>query len=164
MKRIKLTQGKFAIVDDDKYKWLNQWKWYAIKGVTTWYVTRVVSVNGKSRTIIMHRLILGLKHGDGKNTDHINHNGLDNRCCNIRICTNRQNQRNKRKWRPKTTSKYKGVSWYGAENRWQAYITTDEKQIGLGHFDTELEAAKAYNNKALELFGEFACLNIIMGK
>lgn len=140
-KRILLTQGKYTIVDDDKFEWLNQWKWCAIKGVSTWYVARVEN----QKTIIMHRVILGLENGDGKQTDHRNHNGLDNRCCNLRICTCSQNQRNKKKWRPKTTSRYKGVCWYGAENRWQAYIKTDEKQIGLGHFDTEIEAAKVYD-------------------
>jgi len=160
MKTIPLTQGKFAIVDDDDFNWLNQWKWYAAKDGLSWYVCR-----GRL-SIKMHREILGLKKGDGKETDHKNGNGLDNRRCNLRICTRAENVRNMQKDN-NCTSKYKGVHWQKGEIRkgkqykgkWASQIVYNYKHIYLGLFNNEIDAAFAYDKAAKELFGEFVYLN-----
>lgn len=160
MRKIKLTQGKYALVDDKNYEWLNQWKWNTFKTGQSWYAhTRM-----GSEKVSMHRLILGLSKGDGKQTDHANHNGLDNREFNLRICNSSQNAINKRKL-IKTTSKYKGV-WLVVDNRskkeyryWRSGIRVDGKRKYLGCFKSEIKAAKAYDVAAKELFGKFANCN-----
>ena len=90
--------------------------------------------------------------------DHINHDGLDNRRANIRNCTLKQNNANSRSAK-NASSKYKGVSWNKLRKKWAAYIKKDYKQLYLGLFENEIEAAKAYDRKAAELFGKFAKLN-----
>ena len=96
MKKIKLTRNQYVLVDDADYNWLNQWKWYAHlthQGAKTFYAARA----SKSVHIYMHRLIIGLRPNDKRMTDHINHNGLDNRRCNLRIVTRSENSRNRRR-------------------------------------------------------------------
>ncbi len=106
----------------------------------------------------MHREILGLRPGDGKITDHKNHNGLDNHESNIRLCTNQQNTQNKK---PYVFSKsgYKGVYWYKKVRKWQVHIRVNGTLLHLGYFNKEEDAARTYDKKAKELFGEFACTN-----
>lgn len=154
---IPLTQGKFAIVDDFNYEWLNQWKWFALKNVNVFYAVRNVGKHPHQELIRMHREILGLKLNDDKQADHRNGNGLDNRKFNLRLCTNSQNQHNQHSIRG--ISKYKGVSWDKRSKKWKAKIQFERKRIHIDQFDSEIEAAKAYDTKALELFGEFAYLN-----
>jgi hypothetical protein len=100
----------------------------------------------------MHRLIMNAPIG--YDVDHINHNGLDNRRCNLRVCTRTQNQANSKP--RKKSSKYKGVSWSNSENKWRAFIRINGKGKTIGRFDSELDAAEAYNNEAKKCFGEFA--------
>ena len=155
-KRIPLTRGKYAIVDDKDYEWLGQWRWYCDQDERMGYAVRGATVNGKRTTLQMHRVILNLKKGEI--TDHINGNGLDNRRCNLRKCTPSQNMWNRRK--PKNnTSGYIGVDWHKRDKKWQARICRDRKQKHLGCFDDIEEAARAYDRAALELHGEFALLN-----
>ncbi len=151
---IPLTQGKFAIVDAADYDWLSQWKWYASKGHNTWYAARRFSDTGK--TTFMHRLITGAPAG--LLVDHINRNGLNNTRKNIRQCTHTQNMRNKGPAR-NSSSKYKGVKRNKANKKFKAAITCDGKRHYLGTFKDEIEAAKAYDKKAKQLFAEFAYLN-----
>ena len=154
MKRIKLTQGKFALVDDEDFEWLNERKWCAAK--TTYGGFIADSWDGKlKRTIRMHREITNAPKG--LDVDHKNHDTLDNRRENLRVCTRSQNLSNQRKTRG--SSKYKGVSWFKRRKKFQAYIKKNSKHIGLGYYANEVQAAKAYDKKAKELFGEFACLN-----
>ncbi len=154
-KRILLTQGQFAIVDDEDYEWLNQWKWYVQKCGTFSYVARSkrLKTEKKHMTILMHRLILSACKGE--DVDHINHNTFDNRKVNIRICTRAQNMANANPWKNKS-SKYKGVFWSKHDKKWVTQITYNYKTIHLGYYKNEVDAAKAYDTKALELFGEFA--------
>lgn len=159
MKRIPLTQGKFALVDDADYERLNQWKWYAVRGCKTFYAARQIRINkgrGGQRLIFMHRIILGLSKNDTQQTDHINGNGLDNRAVNLRKCSPLQNCRN-RTGRHNTKSKYKGVVF--CRNRWRARITDTGKQIHLGYFGAEKDAAMAYDHKAKLIHGDFAYTN-----
>lgn len=161
MKQIPLTQGKFAIVDDEDYEWLNQWKWYARKHRNTFYAIRNTNQQSSERKHVrMHRLILGLRKGDGKTSDHKNGNGLDNRRKNLRICTKSQNSQNRLPLK-NTSSKFKGVYWDKKGKIWRAGIQKNSKRIYLGCFKSEIEAAKAYDRKAKELFGEFALCNLM---
>ena len=150
MKEIPLTQGKIAIVDDEDFEWLNQWKWaYHHSG----YAVRTIYIASRNRKqISMHRLINGTP--DGIETDHINHNRLDNRRGNLRNCTHLQNQHNFSM--PKSnTSGYKGVDWHKPNHKWRAQIKFHGKKIHIGFFKNIGDAASAYETKAKELFGEF---------
>jgi len=144
MKEILLTQNKVALVDNEDYEWLSQWKWYADKSNNIFYARRGLCKGKLTTTLFMHREILALTFGNKLQIDHINHNGLDNQMNNkARI----------------GTSKFKGVSWHKGSKKWRAYIAIYGKQNHLGHFINEIKAAQAYDNKAKELFGEYANLN-----
>jgi hypothetical protein len=91
--------------------------------------------------------------------DHINHNTLDNRRCNLRLCTAAQNARNRLPG-DNCTSSYKGVFWKKEKKKWCAKIRYNGEHIHLGYFDYEQDAAIAYDDMAIELFGPFACLNV----
>ena len=151
-KLILLTQGRFAIVDAEDYDWLNQHKWCAAKDKETFYAHRG---NGGT-TVSMHREIM--RAPKGMMCDHKNHNGLDNRKSNLRLCTSAQNQYNKRPKR-NSSSKYKGVIRRRDSGRWRARIGHNRARINAGDFADEIKAALAYDDKAIELFGEFAWLN-----
>jgi len=162
MKKIPLSQGKYAIVDDADFAWLSKWKWCAKKTGRGWYVVRSVYKNGKQTIIQMHRLILNTPLG--METDHINHDGLDNRRANLRICTRTENNRNARKRRKPTSSQFKGVYWHKRYCKWAAQIMHNGKKIHLGFYDSEIEAARAYDRAALKYFCEFALTNFQMEK
>lgn len=162
MKEIKLTQGFVAMVDDEDFEWLNQWKWHARKDDNGYYAGRSIylgggSKNQKIKTISMHRLIMNTPKG--METDHIDHNGLNNQRHNLRNATHSQNQYNRL---PRGSSKYLGVTVLqnGKEKgRITAEIRCNGRRINLGRFKTEEEAARAYDLKAKEFYGEFANLN-----
>ena len=137
MKEIELTQGKRAIVDDADYQYLSKYNWSYDDG----YASRGIRMNGKRKIILMHRFLMGLYFGDKRVVDHINHNTLDNRRENLRICTKAENRRNSRKSKNNTSSfkgvfkeicKYKrkdGTVW--SKTYWMAYIKIDGKQKNL---------------------------------
>jgi hypothetical protein len=110
----------------------------------------------------LSRLIMGVT--DPKiQVDHINHNLLDNRKENLRICTGAENTRNMQRLK-RNTSGYKGVSWDKNRKKWTAYIHKNNKQIYLGRYQTKEQAAEIYNEAAIKYHGEFACLNEISQK
>jgi hypothetical protein len=158
MKLIYLSQGLYAKVDDADYEWLMQWKWYAVKekrkkSPPKWYAVR----NENGLHVYMHRAILNAP--PGIMTDHTNGESLDNQRDNLRSCTNAENQHNQRvKTLPKT-SKYKGVSWRQRDVCWQTHIMVNNKSINLGNYDSEIDAAYAYDISAREHFGAFARTN-----
>lgn len=159
MKYIPLTRDKVAIVDDEDFDKLNKHNWYAFKDGNTFYAARSTPLpNGTWRLTLMHRVILGLKRDDKLRTDHRNHNGLDNRRKNLRVCTNAQNTHNSRPHKH-SSSRYKGVSWCAVRGKWLAQIKTPQRHINLGRFTSEMEAAEAYDAAALQHFGEFAYIN-----
>lgn len=157
MKRIPLTQGKFAIVDDADFEWLNQWKWHAITTARSrCYAARHGLIGDKRVYIYMHRAILAVPKG--LVSDHINGDGLDNRKRNLRVATQNENCKNQM-LRGSGSSTYKGVTWDTNRKKWAAQIGNNYQHYGLGRYSDEKKAALAYDKKALELFGEFACLN-----
>lgn len=157
-KLIPLTKGYSAIVDDDDYDYLMQWKWHVKPNTKVFYAIRNLnwSLNGhpKVSCVWMHRELIGIS---GLLVDHINRDGLDNRRANLRLATKSQNGMNSRDKRG--TSRYKGVSWENENSAWYARITIGYRPIFWGRFQSEEEAARAYDAKAIELFGEFANLN-----
>lgn len=152
MKYIALSQGEIAIVDDEDYEELNQHKWC----IRTGYAIRWQKGKKPPRRIDMHRHIL--KAPPNLLVDHINGNKSDNRKFNLRLATHSQNHANQMK-RRRATSEYKGVCWKKRERKWSAQAAYLGKSYHLGHFNSEREAALAYNQKASSLFGEFAKLN-----
>lgn len=161
MKKIKLTQGKYTIVDDDDFEHLSFFKWCvhsSKKGVHK-YAYRSQKIKGKRFSVMMHRQILNVI-GNVK-VDHINHNTLDNRKKNLRICSDSQNNMNQLPQGRKKQSKYKGVGFHKKAQKWRAYIKKSGKQTHIGYYETQLECAIAYNEAAKKLFGEFAFLNVI---
>lgn len=159
-REIPLTKGFVAIVDAEDYEWLNQWKWFAdprpSRGDKAVYAIRRKSVNGIARTICMHRLIL--EEPEGMDVDHIDGDGLNNTRANLRIATHQQNLCNRGMPRS-NTSGFKGVCYNNSRRRWQAGIGLNGRNIYIGRFRTPEEAARAYDAKAKEIYGEFAYLN-----
>jgi hypothetical protein len=158
MKEIILPNNKVALVDDDDYEYINQWKWHCN---TDGYAVRNIWIRNEAnkkvcRGISMHRTIA--KTPKGMETDHINHQILDNRRSNLRICTNSQNHINLKKTNNKTSG-VRGVSWGKKEKHWRAQIELNGKKYYLGIFNNIEDAAVAYKSKAIELFGEFACFD-----
>lgn len=154
-----------VLIDDEDFELVNQYTWHIQKGHSTFYAVsnywKWCNGNKKCITICMHRLIMGVKNKKIF-IDHKDHNGLNNQKYNLRSCTHSQNARNRvanigrlyrgTHLRKKTTT----------INKWTASISYNKKSFFLGYFKTEKEAALAYNQKAVELHGEFANLNIIL--
>ena len=154
-KEIHLSSGKVALVDDADYDWLNQWKWSYVSGSAARATSRK---DGPQRLILMYRLIM--QAPDGMEVDHKNMDRLDCRRENLRLATHTQNMRN-RNAHSHNRSGFKGVSPTGNRYRnfFKAEIKVAKRKIYLGCFETAEEAARAYDEKAKELFGEFARTN-----
>ncbi len=155
---IKLTQNKYAIVDVADFDELNKFGWYAQKFSSGFYARRTIYVHGRAIAIHMHRVIM--QPPPGFVVDHHKGNGLDNRRANLRIATPAQNCYNNKKTTRRTcTSKYKGVSLERETKKWRACIIHNGKKTSLGSYANEIDAARAYDEAAKELFGKFAKLN-----
>lgn len=167
---IPLGNDRYALIskEDEDLARLN---WYAHEGgkgdVKYHYAARRFHVGGGARerewlhTVVMER-ILERALESSELADHINGDKLDNRRDNLRVASRTQNEANKKKrvWtKTPTSSQYKGVTFMKDRNRWRASIQKDGKQLFLGTFKDEIEAAKAYNKAAVEVYGEFAYLN-----
>ncbi len=146
-----MTRGMVALVDDEDYLELNRHQWYAKPKRNNCYAIRDIG-RRKNRIIVgMHNQILGIKGVDHKNT-----NGLDNQRDNLRPANNSQNQWNSR---PHKGRRFKGVFKSSLGNNWYSRIQIKLNRIYIGTYQTEEEAAHAYDTKAKELFGEYARLN-----
>lgn len=154
MKKIPLTQGQFAIVDDEDFEELAKFKWCVHKSGNRLYAKRnALTKNGA--VILMHRFLLNAT--DSKFiVDHIDGNGLNNLRSNIRACSNSQNLCNRGANKNNSTG-MKGV--YALGKRWTSKIKTNMKSIHLGVFDTKEDAALAYDMAAKKYHGEFAKTN-----
>ncbi len=160
-RRIYLGEGVWTILEQPDYYRLRRYKWVAHasgKGGVNLYAIRHKLISPKkTKMVYMHREIMNAF--DERLVDHKNCNSLDNRRRNLRFATRKQNRRNMRKVR-NATSRFIGVDNHHLRSKWRSRITDGEgKRILLGIFDSEVEAAKAYDEAAKKLFGEFARLN-----
>lgn len=168
MKQIKLTQGKYAIVDDEDFAWLNQWKWFVVECSNKFYAGRhqwigVINKKKVSKRIYMHREVLQAKKGS--EIDHKDGNSLNNQKLNLRIATRSQNAMNRGKQINNKTG-FKGVTLLKDQPRNKKYLSTiriNQRNICLGVFLTKEDAAQTYNEAAKKYFGEFAYLNQVGG-
>lgn len=150
--------GLFALVDPADIERVAVHRWRPQKAkMGKFYAVASVCERGRCVVIGMHRLILGIED-PAIQVDHENHDGLDNRRCNLRPASHQQNNLNRRP-RMGTTSRYKGVSWTTRRQKWCAQIEVDKRNRHIGYFLSEEEAARAYDRVALEVFGEYAYLN-----
>ena len=150
-------KGKYALVDDCD-DWVLKLRWTGWKDRTGNIYAIVSSRKEGLHSQRLHRLILGLKKGDSE-VDHIDGDGLNNLRSNLRLATKSQNGMNMRK--RKGTSKYKGVCWYKPYKKWRTQIMKDYRQMHIGYYISEIDAAKAYDKKAKELFGKYVRLNFL---
>ena len=156
MKRIPLTQGQFALVDDGDFRRFGNFKWYAAwdRKRQEFRAVRGIKKNGKVKTVRLHRAIMGAKNWSMK-VDHINHNPLDNRRDNLRVCTHTENCRNRRGPQKNSTSGVRGVYWNKLYGKWQARIRIGGKNKHLGVFVEKSKAASAYASANRTRYGKF---------
>lgn len=162
MKKILLSQGKVALVDDKDYPEIVKYNWFYMGN--GYAVRNNPRRNGKRSQTYMHHAILG-KPSPSKEVDHKNRNRLDNRRSNLRFCTAKQNQANQVGFpdKPNRSSQYKGVHWFRLQNCWRTMVYYDGKSHHIGCYKSEEEAALAYNKEAVKQWGEFAYLNPVSG-
>lgn len=160
MKEIILPGKIVALVDDEDFEWLNQWKWKAHKKHYATYAYRhMLNGSGKLISVFMHRQIMDTT--DPKIfVDHKDHNGLNNQKYNLRLATPSQNSSNRRPIK-NSSSKYLGVQWFKPTMVWAARIKKYGVVKTIGYFKYEANAALAYNEAAKILHGEFANLNVV---
>lgn len=146
-----------VLIDPEDYYLFGKYKFYIQKNPRNYYVnTHNPNKNEKPKILRLHNIITGWKF-----VDHINGNGLDNRKENLRQSNHQLNARNRTRLVENKNSKFKGVLKQNQTKKggWIARIIINEKQIYLGTYKTEMEAAKAYNEGAIKYFGQHAYLN-----
>jgi hypothetical protein len=158
---IDLGNGYLAVIDDEDADLVTGFKWYAMKVEGKVYAAGWKHMPPGRFFVHLHRLITNAQPGEI--IDHADRDTLNCRRSNLRRATRQQNNCNRGASRRGTTSKYKGVFLCRQTGRFRAQITINRKRIYLGYFDSEENAARAYNAKAVELFGEFAYLNPVDG-
>lgn len=155
MKKIPLSKGKFALVDDEDFEFVNQWKWYFFQrpGSNTYYAKTRMNTGYKIyKNVFMHRLIM--KVSKSLHIDHINGDGFDNRKSNLRVVTHHENMLN-RSTRINNTSGYPGI-YKRENNKFVASISSGKKRVYLGFFSSYEEALAARKKAEDEYFGEFS--------
>jgi len=153
MKRIPLSQGKFALVDDEDYE--------RVMEFGSWHFMNIGYAGSCARRkhTYLHRFIFDLNPGDKRVVDHINGDKLNNQKSNLRICTHAQNISSRVNKNKNNTSGFKGVTFDRQKGKWMARICINRKNIFCGYTATPEAAALKYNDFATKYFGEFAVLN-----
>jgi hypothetical protein len=155
---IDLGKGLVAVIDDEDAELVAGFKWYPMKAPHgKFYAAGWKHLPPGRFFVHLHRLIANAQPGEI--IDHTDRDTLNCRRSNLRRVTRQQNNHNRSPDRRQTTSRYKGVFLDRKSGRFRAALTYNWKKIWLGSFATEEEAARAYNAKAAELYGEFAYLN-----
>lgn len=153
-----LTKGMTALLDPEDYIRIVRFRWKAIvAGGGKFYAGRTIRENGRVKTIRLHHEVFGRE--EGKEVDHANGDGLDNRRSNLRFATPSQNKANRRKQKNCKMSRFKGVAWHGRDKLWIARICIDGKTRNIRYCKDEEDAAIYYDVAAQLFFGEFAQLN-----
>ncbi len=158
--RVPLNHGRYALVDAEDLARVAAYRWYAAEEDGRWHAQRGerVTEGGRTRVRIvrMHRFILDVP--PDVHVAPVNGDGLDNRRSNLRVSTPREDQARRRLNR-NNTSGYRGVSWHGPLGKWRAGIVKRPLRLHIGYYATAEAAARAYDAKARELFGEAAYQN-----
>jgi hypothetical protein len=157
VRQVPLTQGEVALVDDDDYPLAAPYKWHrATHGYAARWEPDAVEGWSRKRQVDMHHHIMGTIPGQVI-WDHVNGNKADSRRCNLRRVTYSQNMINRR--RCGRTSRYRGVDWCSRLGKWRARIRTDRRLVHLGYLDSEVDAARLYDEGAILYHREFARVN-----
>ena len=157
-RRIYLGEGEWTILDQQDYYRLGDLKWTISGNGRKFYAARFVKIGpGKTKTLRLHREIMNPP--PGLLVDHKNGNGLDNRRTNLRPATRSQNMYNKPKTKSKTSSRFIGVCFDKSRRKWETRIYYQKRKIWLGRFDSEIDAARAYDRASIKYHGEFARFN-----
>lgn len=147
MAELKLVSGEMVLLDDEDFEAMSKFRWY-------------LSTDGYAATYqptrYMHRMVM--KTPKGMECDHRRHMLLDNRKSELRNTPKSGNMRNKRH-KKDGTSRFKGVTWDRVRAKWRAQLKVGVKHLLCARFDSEIEAARAYDACALRVFGDFACVN-----
>jgi len=148
MAQLRAKCGAIILIDDGDREWLSRWRWSLTN-----------SGYPHASSGLIHRLITGAKKGEY--VDHVNGDKLDNRRANLRLATQQQNQRNRRRAKSKTSSQFKGVFWDKDKRKWRVRIVSRQsgRLLHLGYFEDEMVAAKVYDDAARSQYGEFARTN-----
>jgi len=160
---VELTKGQTCIIDAEDVPRVKTHRWYAYYNPNTksYYAQTNIRKGGKQTSLKLHRFIM--QPQKDQQVDHINHNTLDNRKQNLRLCTHQQNHFNQKPTKSYNgkacTSKYKGVSWNKLHMKWQVHISINGTLKRLGHFDDEEEAAREYDAMAVRVYGRYALTN-----
>lgn len=154
-----LTRGKVAIVDECDVDQISCCSWFAHfrDKNPPWYATGVP--NSDKKQIRLHRFILGLQPDDKRQIDHIDGDVSNNRRSNLRVCSNVENNRNRRSVVGNVP--FKGVSLKG--NKYRASLSVSGRRVYLGTYVDPIDAARRYDIACVNLFGEFACTNASLG-
>lgn len=148
-------KGHLIYIDEEDYTRVTSRNWYVGTDPKHTYFYTYIYVSGIRKSIALHRFLMGCTHGDKIVIDHINRNALDNRKCNLRKCTQRDNLCNSG-IRIDNSSGYKGVSFNKKENNWNATIQYNGEIYSIGTAATAQEAAVLYDMVAIRMFGEYA--------
>lgn len=150
--KITLPCGRVTLIDDADLPLIAAFNLYSLRYPRSGIVYVICHLKGSRKMKVpLHKLITGYLR-----TDHINRNGLDNRRCNLRKCSNAQNAQNRGKQR-NNSGRFKGVTFW--KGKWMAQIGVNGQHIYGGRFNTDVEAARAYDKLAREHHGEFAMVN-----
>lgn len=150
---LKTKKGEEFTIDKEDYERVSKVSWYNHCGY--------MRARMGKKLVSLHRYLLDLSTEEKRQVDHIDRNKLNNCKSNLRLATASQNGANRRR-QVNSINNYKGVSWKKDKKKWTASITQNGKQKHIGYYTTEEGAAIAYNEKAIELFGDFACINVFL--